>query len=652
MKTKGILIFGLICGLTLFFSTIAGAENHLGSRLKEALTGDGGGSFKVWVYFIDKDKSSEAYHRAAESLTDRAALRRVDIPVDWFDLPVKAEYVGYIREIGGQRVRPSRWLNAVSTVLSAAQIDNLQQAGFVRKIELVAKAIREPEPESKTGIETISTIDSALYGISYTQIHQLNVDSLQKIKVFDGVDSVALDGQGVLVAFFDSGYLLDHPAFDVLNIIAVYDFLNDDSDVQDDISDGQATHGTATLSACGGYAEGELIGPAFGADYILAKTESIPLEFEAEEDNWVLASEWADSIGADIISSSLGYYQWYDYSDMNGDVAVTTIAADIAASRGILVVTAAGNQGSSTWHYIDAPSDADSVVTVGAVDADGEIAYFSSFGPTYDGRLKPEVVAMGVSVYCANGGTSYSIVPYTYKSGTSMSTPLMSGAAALLLQANPSLRGNPMELRQRIMESGDRVVAPDNHYGYGIPNFVLASGFGLRINPVPSITITAGDDTTVAITTLGPVGETVVFDDSELPDNLSFYDNGDGTADLEISGQVYQEGGRDYILRASTADYTDSIIVTVITDVAEQDFYYGPNPFSESLTFYFTGEPSGGYHLRIFNLAGERVFETTVTDDIFTWDGRNNAGQIVASGVYLIYLSADRIDEKLKIFKM
>lgn len=451
-----------ICVFLMIWASSACADkisNHLRNRI--AVVSDTT-EIKVWVYFKDKDESAESYAKAAAGLTDRARRRRAHIPVDWYDLPVATTYVNSIAAFGGRDIHPVKWLNAVSARMARSQIEQAAGLDFILKIEPVETLIRKPIPE--TPFFERPLVPSLNYGASYTQIHMLGIDSLHR---------AGLTGKGVLIAFLDSGYLLSHPSLDSINVIFTYDFIHNKTSVDDEVNIGQTNHGTACLSACGGFANDTLIGPAYKADYILAKTEVVTSETQIEEDYWVRAADTADVLGADIISSSLGYNDWYTYADMNGHTAVTSIAAQIAASRGILVVVAAGNEGDNSWHYIDAPADADSIIAVGSVDADRIIASTSSYGPTYDGRIKPDMCAMGVSVYCASDAGGY-----TYKSGTSLAAPFIAGGAALVLEADSSLRGNPMTLRERLLKSCDRYSSPDYHNGYGLPNLIVAAGLG------------------------------------------------------------------------------------------------------------------------------------------------------------------------------
>jgi serine protease AprX len=241
---------------------------------------------------------------------------------------------------------------------------------------------------------------------------------------------------------------------------------------------GTGDHGTYTLSALAGFKEGQLIGPAYGASFLLAKTENTDYERHIEEDNWVAGAEWADSLGADIISSSLGYRDFdssntsYTWKDMDGNTTIVTIGADVAASRGILVVNSAGNEGSASGNIntLVAPSDGDSVLAVGAVYSSGALVSFSSMGPTADGRIKPDVVARGFGTYCAS---SWDTSGYAGVSGTSLSCPLVAGASALVLQANPTFSN--MDIINALKNTASQAQTPNNEYGWGIINAYQAA---------------------------------------------------------------------------------------------------------------------------------------------------------------------------------
>lgn len=635
--TRGLI--AVVIGLALLYgSSLYAADSKLSPRVQQFIDKSGSvGTIKVWIYFTEKNSSSTEYQKAATMFTERASARRQGRPPDWYDLPVSPAYISEVERITGGKVRTSRWLNAVSARMTSDQIRQVGALSYVSRIETVYTFRRAISPEPDKSI-MIPAFDSLNYGASYTQNHQIGTDSLQK---------VGMNGEGVLVAFLDTGFKIDHPAFDSLTIIDTWDFINNNAVVDDEAGLGQTDHGTATLSACGGFSLDTLIGPAYKADYALYETEILNQEIQVEEDYWVFASERADSVGADIISSSLGYLDWYTYADMNGHTAVTTIAADIAASRGILVVVSAGNEGSVSWHYIDAPADADSIIAVGAIDRSGFIASFSSYGPTYDGRIKPELVALGVSARCAN-----TLDSYTYKSGTSLAAPLIAGAAALVLQANPSMRGIPMAIRQCLLRSADRYLNPDDRYGYGLPNSALAAGYGLKIFPIPSVTLLDGEDTTLTITVLYPPDETLEFDLTGLPFGSQFVENPDGTFDLTMYGDEATPGTNEYYLAATAGQYSDSVGFSVTTPTIPEAIRVGPNPFRDSLYIRFGVPTNSGYKIEIFSLSGELVFRAHGSENPFLWLATNESGAKVASGAYIIRISADGIEEKIKVLKL
>ena len=437
------------------------------------------GQVKIWVFFTDKgvldEQSLAAASRAnAARITSKAAQRRAKMGIrepGLADLPVTAGYIQAIGNLGGQLRRTSRWLNAASFMISRAELDRIARLPFVReirpvirytspRIEITAQPLYKPTQPAEPG-----PLD---YGASSGQLTMIGVTAAH---------SVGYDGAGVLVCMMDTGYRKDHTAFGNAfsegRVWAEWDFIFNDGNTQNEAQDiaGQHNHGTYTWSTLGGVAPGNLYGPAYKSNFILAKTEDMRSETPIEEDNWVAGMEWADSIGADVISSSLGYSDWYTQSDFDGNTCVTTIAADIAASLGIVVCNSAGNGGPAA-STLNAPADADSIVTVGAVSSSGVIASFSSRGPTYDGRIKPEVCAQGVNTRCASPATT---TDFTYASGTSLSCPLLGGAAALVIQAHPGW--TPMQVRTALMQTAGRAATPDNTYGWGIIDVMAAINY-------------------------------------------------------------------------------------------------------------------------------------------------------------------------------
>jgi hypothetical protein len=442
------------------------------------------GRVKVWVYFTDKGFSdsrgfASAVTRQGIELSPRAAARRAKVGrnrVEFLDVPVYGEYVDRIVATGARLRQASRWLNAASFEVDVQAVPSLAQLPFVHKIDPVIGYKREPvkiEPPEAPGkgprpMPVGQDPPAVDYGSSYQQLEQINVPA---------VHALGHKGQGVLVCMMDTGYRKDHTAFQAAysqgRVLAERDFIFNDSNTQDEPGDqpGQHNHGTYTWSALGGEVDSALYGPAYSADFILAKTEDIRSETPVEEDYWTAGVEWADSMGASVISSSLVYRDWYTYANYDGDQAVSTIAADLAASLGIVVCNANGNYGPSSGS-IGAPADADSILAVGAVNSSGNIAGFSSHGPTADGRIKPEVCARGVSTYCATASSTSS---YSFVSGTSLSTPLVGGCAAVLLCAHPDW--TPMQVREALMMTASQNTAPDNTYGWGIVDLLAAVNY-------------------------------------------------------------------------------------------------------------------------------------------------------------------------------
>jgi len=461
-------VFSCFMFLFLFFGTT------------ESRAANPDGHITAWVFLTDKG-ALEGLRRSVpeDVVSDRSIRRRLkvrsaDQVVDYSDLPVDETYVSRIRERVLRVRQRSKWFNAVSVVASRAQLAGLLELPFVRSIEPVARfrrnnpGFRAHQGEARRGHATVLTLD---YGESYVQDSLINVPA---------VHATGNYGQGVIVGMFDNGVRLpEHEAFDSLNIIATHDFVDHkESVVPNNPVFSFGSYGVYTLSAIGGNKPGLLIGPAFGASYILARTENDSSETPIEEDNWVAAMEWADSIGVDVTSTSLGYfsydppYESWTWEDMNGNTTVITRAADMAVARGIVVVNSAGNAGGDPTHNtLVAPSDGDSVLAIGAVISTGERANFSSVGPTTSNppRIKPDVMAQGVNVFVASG-----INPDGYGgvSGTSLSCPLAAGVAALIIHDRPT--ATPVEIADAMRNTSSNAGSPNNEYGWGILDALAA----------------------------------------------------------------------------------------------------------------------------------------------------------------------------------
>ncbi len=416
---------------------------------------------KLRVYFTDKGAQPQLLENPQAFLSEKAISRRAkqNIPVTREDLPVAQEYLTQLRDLGFTVHFASRWFNYA--LVSGVHWQSLQSLSFVEKLEV--------PKQYQVHFAQANQMQSIVYGTARNQIEMLNGQVLHNL---------GFTGQGSVVAVLDGGFTGTNTsaAFDSLRaegrLLGQYNFVNPAIDVYNG-----GLHGTLVLSCMAGIIDSAFVGTAPKASYWLLKSENEASETPAEMDNWLAAAEFADSVGADVINSSLGYSTFDDpsndftYQDMDGNTTLVTRAADKAAQKGIVVVVSAGNAGNSNWQYITAPADGDSVLTVGAVDAFESYASFSSQGPTFDQRVKPDVVAQGEgsAVVAPNGNL-------VAANGTSFSSPIMAGLMACLVQASPS-RSN-MDLIQQVRRSSSQYTTPDGLLGYGIPNFGVAYALG------------------------------------------------------------------------------------------------------------------------------------------------------------------------------
>lgn len=446
----------------------------------------GEGTFTAWIYFQDKGPGIlESLERAKISLNQKSVERRLrhgfDGLVDEYDLPVYRPYVAIVKKFVTKIRHTSRWLNAISVEAKSLKLEEIAKLSFVQKVDKVsAVTYREPAPEILMRPEEIPPEDKAHvldYGFSFNQNNQLNVPFLH---------DMGYSGRGILICMLDSGFNnLSHQALDHLDITATWDFVNGDADVYDQKDQmGTGNHGTHTLSVIAGFEPGELIGPAYGASFLLGKTENTEWERHIEEDHWIAGAEWADSLGADIISSSLGYRDQFTQGDvdylwqhLDGKSTIVAKGANIAASRGILIVNSAGNEGLSDppENTLVSPSDSPRVLAAGAINAKGERVSFSSTGPTADGRIKPDVMARGSAVYSASPDNTDG---YDFVDGTSFSCPLTAGAAALILEINPAWTNE--DVMEALKLTASRSDSPDNRCGWGILDAYKAAFYPLK----------------------------------------------------------------------------------------------------------------------------------------------------------------------------
>ena len=430
----------------------------------------------AWVYLKDKPNSETYLATPLTMLSQRALDRRArqNIEVDVIDVPLDDAYYSQIESASGITVKAkSKWLNAIHVFGLQEDISNLKtNFTFIESIEfandgLNAKGKRTKHSSKSNHQNKFAEMKADYnYGVAETQITMLKGDFLHQ---------EGFTGSGMHIAVIDAGF----PNVDQLQafqkirdnnqILGGYDFVNRSNSYFTGHN-----HGTNVLSDIAGYIEGVFVGTAPDASFYLFITEIIDKEVPLEESLWVEAAERADSLGVDVINTSLGYTTFdnpnynYSYADMDGKTAFISRGADIIASRGMILVTSAGNSGSNSWKYMGAPGDAASVFTVGAVNALEDIASFSSFGPTSDGRVKPDVLAHGENVFVIDHQTG---TPKP-SNGTSFSSPVMTGVVACFWQATPELTST--QVMQKIRESADRYSNPDEQYGYGIPNFKTA----------------------------------------------------------------------------------------------------------------------------------------------------------------------------------
>lgn len=401
------------------------------------------------VYF--KDKPVIDGFELSRAASERRA--KSNLTYDQTDLPVNPKYLEELPKHGAKVVRVSRWLNA-ALVEHRGTIHLNQMEGVLRVAPLhPRKADRVAE-----------SVDSPGTGVSDKNFNMHNGLDLR---------NAGYTGKGILIAVFDAG-------FNGVDTNKAFARLRDENRIvykRDMIANGNVfqydNHGAMVLSCMAAYLEGAYSGTAVDASYCLFVTEYAPTETQSEEFNWVAAAEIADSLGVQLINSSLGYTTFddsqtdYEYQDMDGRTAISTKGAVMAARKGILVVNSAGNSRTKPWKYIGAPADADSILAVGAITIDSSLASFSSSGPTSDGRVKPEVAALGSSTSVIN--TSGNIAN---ASGTSFAAPVMAGLCASLWQSEPQLTN--MEIRQVVLESANQFANPDTNIGYGIPDFSKA----------------------------------------------------------------------------------------------------------------------------------------------------------------------------------
>ncbi len=647
-----------------------------------------------WIFFKDKvgghEVSEPTIKKGIElGISPRALKRRLKVRtedeiIDYTDLPVNGDYIKILRDYGLKIYAVSRWLNGVSAAVPEDKIDKIRSLTFVKEVRKISGLRMNPpdidiQKQSKHYLSRPrhSSID---YGESFAQNKQIHVPEVHEL---------GLTGDGILIGLLDTGFDYNNAAvFQSIDVVAEHDFYWDDDVTanQSGDSEDQDHHGTSVLSVIAGFHPGYLIGPAYTASYALAKTEwVVPSGYDdtLEVDLWVEGLEWLESIGVDVVSSSLGYYQFfngddYTYSDLDGNTCEATIAADIAAGKGVIVVNASGNERQTSWHYVISPADGDSVISVGAVTMNGNLAPFSSGGPTADGRIKPDVVAMGSGVVCFDPYDK----SYMYASGTSLSCPLVAGVCALVLQAHPEL--GPMEVREAIRNTASQSTSPDNLLGWGIVNCYEAVFYhGMIFSNFELVSEYNTKDIRLEMNVLSKTGvmRDSVFLFYTLDDGFSFHKVGmiytggksqqhfmtERIAELDEDSfrfylQAYDTLGNVYTapigapLRLySLFEEIPGVIPVKLKKITDFYIYQNyPNPFNQTTVIPFSVQKKSYVTLKIYNILGQQVM--TIIDGVVgpgkieaEWDGTDSMGRKVPSG---IYISCLRLKNETKFRKI
>jgi len=427
-----------------------------------------GTSYYFYVQFANKNNTPYSLSNPSTFLSAQAIARRESRApgIDSTDLPINPNYLTQVANLGVPVHNRSKWMNGATVLVSDSNImSQVRALSFVTFVQYTGKIdVASPVSVSKKLVK--STVD---YGTATTQIDQLNGKYLHNL---------GYRGKDIVIGVIDAGFnnVNVNPAFDSLRLqgrlLGTKDIINPNSNIY-----AEDTHGANVLSTMTGNIPGQFLGTAPDASFWLIRTEYAPTEYLVETDFWCSGIEFADSVGVDVVNSSLGYTQFDDptmnftYADMNGKVSRASRAAELAAKKGIIVCNSAGNDGNKTWKYVGSPADADGIVSVGAVTSTGVPSYFSSFGPSSDNRVKPEICSMGTSASVVNTTG----VP-TYGNGTSYASPIMAGMMACFLQASKTTYP-PCDLHtllKAVFESGSLYASPSAQMGYGIPNFETA----------------------------------------------------------------------------------------------------------------------------------------------------------------------------------
>ncbi|MFA5834255.1 MAG: S8 family serine peptidase [Bacteroidota bacterium] len=638
---------------------------------------------KYWIYFKAKEPlalskaSSPSDIARLTGISERAQLRRSKVlqqNISSEDLPVSDSYLLELKAKGITVENTSRWFNAATAYLSQAQYEQVQSLSFVQSVERVSTFKRKELPKSESFIPQLSKQAAGKFVYGLSQSHMTAINAI-------AVHNIGISGRGVLVGMLDTGFRWKiHEAMQNMKVIAEYDFIQKDTNTANEGTDGlsQDSHGTSTMSLVGAYKDGQLVSPAFNANFILGKTEYVPSETNVEEDNWVAAIEWMEARGVDVVSSSLGYKEFdagqksYVYTDMNGKTATTSKAATIAARKGVVVVNAMGNEGANlNPPSLTTPADADSIISVGAVSGSGILAGFSSNGPTSDGRMKPDVMAHGIGTYAATASKT----GYTGSSqGTSLATPLVAGVSAMILSAHPEL--TPIQVRDALRTTASNADKPNNSIGWGIINaYKAVLNNGMVISTDPEISLTQDSNYSIGVFV---VSKSVVKKDSirilyTVDNGLTFttipmtlgeiVDTATNSGKYSAVVPKLLTTPRFYVRAVDATNVSRTSPYTAPTDLYDaktgttgvtpvdpvpvtfslQQNY--PNPFNPATTIGYDLPKSGYVSLVVYDLLGREV--ATLVNEVKSY-GKYAVpfnGSAFASGVYFYRLRSENFVE-------
>ena len=583
------------------------------------------------IKFKDKGTNPFSIANPSQYLTQRALDRRTryNIPIDSADLPVTPRYIDSVRLSGSVTIlNSSKWLNQVAIrTTDAAALAKINSFPFVISTSPIGSRI-QPGVDIPVHKKMDSTSNNNItptgrpenvngyynYGSSSGQV---------RLHKGDFLHNHGFHGEGMQMAVLDAGFYkyLNFQTFDSIRnnnqVLGTWDFVANETSVNEDNS-----HGMQCLSTIAANLPGVFVGTAPKTSFYLYRTEDVSSEYPIEEQNFAAGAERADSLGVDLCSVSLGYYDFdnslfnYTYNDMNGNTTISAKAADLAAKKGMLMVLAAGNEGNNSWHYLITPSDADSVLCVGAVDTTGVIGSFSSYGPSSDGQVKPAVAATGVYAVVAN--TNNGLPSYGF--GTSFATPNMAGITTCLWQAFPEMSN--MDIIDALELSANRYNNPDNRTGYGIPDakkaFVilqkrLYTHQSSIANCTAQLQFSIKTDNTMSLVIERRLATETNYTLLTTLQNNNAYGQHSFSYDDNLNGQA--QGAIKYrikmIIATDTTFYLDSMTVNNVdacNSVTENNITIYPNPVQEDLTIKIGRMTAAKINIVIQNSLGQKVY--------------------------------------------